>query len=137
MQSWSGGFKLADMPGSRENYIVRNKLSELMGEHEGAVHALARHCWAALKASPAMAEAAARMEAYVEASEAGRRTRIEGTGFNAYSMNIDYRTGRHVDGKNLPGSYSALAVFETGEPFCGGFYMLPQYSIGFDLRQVG
>ena len=43
--------------------------------------------------------------------------------------------GRHVDGKNVIGSYSALAVFETGKPFCGGFYVLPQYHLALDIRQ--
>ena len=43
--------------------------------------------------------------------------------------------GSHLDGKNTPGSYSALIVFETGEPFCGSYYMLPQYHMGLDVRQ--
>lgn len=36
----------------------------------------------------------------------------------------------------MPGSYSALLIVETGEPFLGGFYMAPQFRVGFDLRQV-
>ena len=40
-----------------------------------------------------------------------------------------------MDGKNVTGSYSALAVFETGSPFCGGFYLLPQYRLALDIRQ--
>ena len=40
-----------------------------------------------------------------------------------------------MDGKNVIGSYSALAVFETGNPFCGGFYLLPQYRLALDIRQ--
>jgi len=43
--------------------------------------------------------------------------------------------GSHLDGKNTPGSYSALIVLETGEPFCGSYYMLPQYHMGLDVRQ--
>ena len=44
--------------------------------------------------------------------------------------------GKHLDGKNTPGSYSALVVLETGiVPFAGGFYMLPQYRKALDIRQ--
>lgn len=45
-------------------------------------------------------------------------------------------SGKHLDGKNTAGSYSALVVCETGAvPFAGGFYMLPQYHIALDIRQ--
>jgi len=50
-------------------------------------------------------------------------------------MHIVDVAGSHLDGKNTPGSYSALIVFETGEPFCGSYYMLPQYHMGLDVRQ--
>ena len=43
--------------------------------------------------------------------------------------------GCHLDGKNTPGSYSALVVFETQEAFVGSHYMLPQYRMGLDVRQ--
>ena len=46
-------------------------------------------------------------------------------------------TGKHIDGKNIPGSYSALVVCETGAPFAGGFYLLPQYHTALDIRQGG
>ena len=42
--------------------------------------------------------------------------------------------GPHVDSKNVPGSYSALFVFEVGATFCGYFYMLPQYRVALDVR---
>lgn len=44
------------------------------------------------------------------------------------SLNISYRTAVHLDGKNVPGSYSALIVLEVGAvpAFCGGSYLLPQ-----------
>jgi hypothetical protein len=34
----------------------------------------------------------------------------------------------HLDGKNVPGSYSALVILEVGAApaFCGGAYLLPQ-----------
>lgn len=44
-------------------------------------------------------------------------------------------SGSHLDGKNTPGSYSALIVFETQEAFVGSHYMLPQYRMGLDVRQ--
>ena len=40
-----------------------------------------------------------------------------------------------MDGKNTPGSYSALIVLETEEPFCGSYYLLPQYHAALDVRQ--
>ena len=40
-----------------------------------------------------------------------------------------------MDGKNTAGSYSALVVLETGAPFAGAFYMLPQYRAALDVRQ--
>lgn len=47
-----------------------------------------------------------------------------------------FHAGKHLDGKNTPGSYSALVVLETGAvPFAGGFYMLPQYHKALDIRQ--
>jgi hypothetical protein len=44
------------------------------------------------------------------------------------SLNISYRTAVHLDGKNVPGSYSALIILEVGAApaFCGGAYLLPQ-----------
>ena len=42
--------------------------------------------------------------------------------------------GPHTDSKNVDGSYSALFVFETGQPFCGCFYTLPQYHAALDVR---
>ena len=41
----------------------------------------------------------------------------------------------HVDGKNMPGSYSALVILEVGTSFSGAFYMLPQYHMALDLKQ--
>lgn len=39
----------------------------------------------------------------------------------------------HLDGKNVPGSYSALIILEVGAApaFCGGLYLVPQ------VRNVG
>lgn len=46
-----------------------------------------------------------------------------------------FPAGRHLDAKNMPGSYSALLMLETGEPFHGSYYMLPQYRMALDVRQ--
>lgn len=62
-------------------------------------------------------------------------TRIGRTGFNSYSINLDYRTGCHTDRKNVPGTLSALVILETGEPFQGGLYMLPQFRLGISAKQ--
>lgn len=35
----------------------------------------------------------------------------------------------------MAGSYSALVILETGQPFGGGFYLLPQYRAALDVRQ--
>lgn len=62
-------------------------------------------------------------------------TRLGRTGWNAFSLNMDYRTGVHVDGKNVPNSLSALLILETDVPFCGSYYMLPHYGLALDVRQ--
>jgi hypothetical protein len=62
-------------------------------------------------------------------------TKIGRTGFNSYSINLDYRTGCHVDKKNVAGSLSALVILETGEPYQGGLYMLPQFRLGLAVKQ--
>jgi len=51
------------------------------------------------------------------------------------SFNLDYATAAHYDCKNVAGSYSCLAVAETGQPFCGCLYLLPQYRVALELRQ--
>ena len=45
--------------------------------------------------------------------------------------------GLHLDAKNVPGSLSALLVLETGQPFGGCFYLLPQYHVALDAHQGG
>lgn len=50
-------------------------------------------------------------------------------------MNCCMRAGPHADSKNVEGSYSALFVVQTGQPFCGGYYMLPQYHAALDVRR--
>ena len=63
-------------------------------------------------------------------------SRLGSTGFNSYSINLDFRTGCHVDTKNVRGSVSALIILETGDPgFAGGLYMLPQYHLALEPKQ--
>jgi hypothetical protein len=59
---------------------------------------------------------------------------FDSTGWNAYSINVSYRTACHKDIKNVDGSYSALCIFTAGERFNGGFYMVPEYRKAIDLR---
>ena len=35
----------------------------------------------------------------------------------------------------MGGSYSALVIFETGQPVAGSYYMLPQFRVALDVRQ--
>ncbi|DBA75057.1 TPA: hypothetical protein ACH3X1_010392 [Trebouxia sp. C0004] len=135
IQSWSGGRKLADMPGSQPNKLVSSKLSLIMHAEEDSLVRAAEAVWNTFAAGAATAAAAQRMMHNICEAPSGLDSRLGATAWNAYSFNIDYRTGSHLDGKNTPGSYSALIVFETGEPFCGSYYMLPQYHMGLDVRQ--
>ncbi len=136
IRSWSGGQKMADMPGATPNKLVRSKLSTLLAEVEPALLALAAHAWALLEAHPQAGAAAARQRAYLTGGTGARATAALGaTGWNAYSFNLDYATAAHYDSKNVSGSYSALVIFETGAPFCGSYYLLPQFRAALDVRQ--
>jgi hypothetical protein len=140
IRSWSGGKKMADMPGATPNKLVLSKLSTLLADVEPSLLALAAQAWALLEAHPGAAPAAARQREYLlggtGAAAGGRAHAALGqTGWNAYSFNLDYATAAHYDSKNVKGSYSALVIFETGAPFCGSFYMLPQFRAALDVRQ--
>jgi hypothetical protein len=78
--------------------------------------------WTRFAAMPQTEAAAARMLAYLQAKDSPTRlkTQLGSTGWNAFSVNVDYATAVHCDTKNVPGSYSALLVLETGEAFQGG-----------------
>lgn len=63
-------------------------------------------------------------------------SRLGSTGFNSYTINSNFRTACHLDGKNVEGSLSALVILETGEHgFAGGLYMLPQFRLALAARQ--
>lgn len=97
--------------------------------------AAAEILWDQFARHPPTAAAAARMLSHLRGDPVRAASALGRTGWNAYSFNVDYRTGRHLDSKNIPGSYSALLVFEAGAPFAGCFYLLPPYRVALDLRQ--
>jgi hypothetical protein len=130
IRSWSGGRKMADMPGTVPK-LVRSKLSILLAHVEHTLLELAAELWAVFAA--AQPAAARRQLGYLSG---GRRSaQLGSSGWNAYSFNLDYATAAHYDSKNVAQSWSALAVLETGEPFAGGLYLLPQYRAALELRQ--
>ena len=138
IRSWSGGVKVADMPGAQPNKLVQSKLSSLLGDVEPHIVACAEALWAQFVAhSPVTADVARRQVAYLHSGAGGRAsTRLGSTGWNAYSFNLDYATAAHYDSKNVTRSFSALLILETGDqPFCGSFYLLPQYRLAMDVRQ--
>ncbi|KAK9814732.1 hypothetical protein WJX72_010670 [[Myrmecia] bisecta] len=135
IRSWSGGKKMADMPGSQPSKLVSSKLSTLLAAEEPCFAEAANLIWGLLEGHAATAGAAARMMRYIQSSPLRTASQLGTSGWNAYSFNVDYRTGRHIDGKNTPGSYSALVICETGPAFCGCYYMLPQYHLALDVRQ--
>jgi hypothetical protein len=141
IRSWTGGAKVADMPGQPRR-LTRGALDALPSGHftaarRAAFVAAAEAVWDGMAAAPECLPAATAMLARMRRDPIQRCARLGRTAFNAYSINLDYRTACHTDGKNVPGSLSALLVLETGDPFAGGLYMLPQYRVGFEVRQGG
>jgi hypothetical protein len=136
IRSWSGGTKMADMPGATPNKLVQSKLSTLLADVEPSLVALAERAWGVLCAHPQAGAAATRQLEYLRGGCGGRaRAALGRTGWNAYSFNLDYATAAHYDSKNVSGSYSCLLIYETGAPFCGSYYMLPQFRTALDVRQ--
>jgi hypothetical protein len=136
IRSWSGGKKMADMPGAQPNKLVLSKLSTLLADVEPHLTQLAARVWDVFCAHPETQAVAARQLEYLLGGDGGRASaQLGSTGWNAYSFNLDYATAAHYDSKNVTGSYSALLILETGAPFQGSFYMLPQYRTALDVRQ--
>eukprot|EP00884_Botryococcus_braunii_P022573 jgi/Botrbrau1/89/Bobra.0022s0079.1 len=129
IRSWSGGCKMADIVGHCPN-LVTSPLTQSMGAEETFLIQAAQHLWHMFEQHPSTRAAA---ETMLAAKHGGAC--LGSTPWNAYSFNIDYRTGKHLDRKNVPGSYSALLILETGTAFMGSFYMLPQYHKALDVRQ--
>ena len=134
--SWSGGKKMADMMGRNGAQLVDNALSRLLGGEESFLAEAAESAWGVFASQAETRLAARRMIEHCEQDPVKNESRIGRSGWNAYNLNINYRTGAHIDGKNVPGSYSCVLVMELGEtPYHGGFYMLPQYHQALDIRQ--
>ena len=126
---------MADMGGARGLKLVDNPLSKLLPHLEAHVVDAAEQIWDKFAAEPTTRDAAARMVEHCEADPVKSAARLGRTAWNAYSINANYRTGNHLDAKNVPGSYSCLAVLEAGRPFCGSYYMVPHFREALDLRQ--
>jgi len=135
IQSWSGGKKLQDMPGHKSPCVVTCRLSKLLAEVEQHLHQAAEILWQLMQDDPALSSAAEQMLNYYSGCSEGASCRLGRTGWNAYSFNVDFVTAIHLDSKNVPGSFSALLVFEVGAPYKGGHYCLPQYHKILDCRQ--
>ena len=135
IRSWSGGKRMADMGGARGLKLVDNPLSKLLPHLEAHVVDATEQIWDKFAAEPTTRDAAARMVEHCEADPVKSAARLGRTAWNAYSINANYRTGNHLDAKNVPGSYSCLAVLEAGRPFCGSYYMVPHFREALDLRQ--
>ncbi|KAL3143278.1 hypothetical protein ABBQ38_002121 [Trebouxia sp. C0009 RCD-2024] len=94
IQSWSGGMKIADMPGRQPNKLVASKLSALLSEQEAGLVQAAEVVWQVFAAGPSTAAAAERMLQNVRSSSLGPGSGLGHTAWNAYSFNINYRTGK-------------------------------------------
>lgn len=135
IQSWSGGKKLQDMPGHKSPSVVTCKLSKLLAEVEHHLHKAAEVLWQLMEKDPNLSSSAEQMLKYYSGCSDEASCRLGQTGWNAYSFNVDFITAAHIDSKNVPGSLSALIVFEVGHPYKGGHYCLPQYHKVLDCRQ--
>lgn len=120
---------MADLGGKRGSKLVRGKLSKVMQNEEPRFIQWMNRIWDVFSANPATKEAAAWMKASLLANQETSVTQLGRTGWNAYSFNLDFSTAPHFDGKNVPGSFSALVVLETGKAFAGCHYLLPQVGL--------
>ena len=77
--------------------------------------AAAEHAWDLMAAHPATASAAARMAAHIEATPARAAARLGRSAWNAYSFNVDYRTGATCRGLlHGRGKMTLSYIFDTG-----------------------
>ena len=56
------------------------------------------------------------------------------TPLSTVAINVNYESAYHVDRGDLPDGFSTLTVVELGD-YDGGVYMVPEYSIGIDVRE--
>lgn len=135
LQTWVGGKRISVPVEGQPPRLEPSHLSTLLAAEEGRLISAAERIWDMFAADPTTADAATRMLAHIRGSKIRQQSALGRTGWNGYVFNVSFRTGPHVDGKNVAGSYSALVVAEIGDPVAGGFYMLPQYRAALDLRQ--
>ena len=139
--SWSGGHRLSECDSStKKRKGIVNQLSrrndtvgrELQPFFPNLV-AAAEILWKEFQA--AFPKEAATMQQYLQRFD--DPPRIGCTAWTSWTINIDYRTANHVDGKNVDGSFSALVILPSynwgGRNIYGGFYCLPQYGIAIDM----
>ena len=133
IRSWSGGRKMADMGGDRGRELVVNQLTKDFPGLEPHIAAAAGHLWKLFERE--LPDPASRMQNFFAENEGMDQARLGESAWNAYNVNINYRTGQHLDHKNLPGSYSCLVILEAGPTFAGAYYLLPQFRQALNLKQ--
>ena len=133
IRSWSGGRKMADMGGDRGRELVVNQLTKGFPQLEPHIAAAAGHLWKLFERE--LPDPAGRMQNFFAANDGMEQARLGESAWNAYNVNINYRTGQHLDHKNLPGSYSCLVILEAGPTFAGAYYLLPQFRQALNLKQ--
>ena len=94
--------------GSAGNRVVPNRLSELLACVEPCLIQAANQLWSGFARQPSTAAAAQTMLFTLGSSTLYQRSQLGSTGWNAYSLNIDYRTARHIDRKNVKGTPASL-----------------------------
>ena len=121
IRSWSGGVKMADRANGQPRHQVQGILSQLLADEvidfesrqqlcAGLCFELITACclwlqevglvraaemmWDAFAAHPSTASAASRMLQMMRSSPAQSAMALGRTGWNAYSVNLDFRTGK-------------------------------------------
>lgn len=68
----------------------------------------------------------------LERASQNRDFQIEDTAFSTFTINRNFQTGVHQDAGDF--GFGNLSVLERGR-YRGGYFVLPQYGIGIDLRE--
>lgn len=90
---------------------------------EAALVQAAELVWQVFAAGSSTAAAAERMLQNVKSSALGSGSCLGHTAWNAYSLNIDYRTGMRIDTHQGTG-VTGHALGRLHVPFCAGKYLL-------------
>ena len=59
---------------------------------------------------------------------------LMGTAFTSITVNWNFRLASHFDGRNFPGGFATLTVFEEGD-FDGHYLVFPEIRLAFNLRE--